>query len=86
MSTQATQIKLTLPNELYLHLKSKAQKFDLPLASYVKNLVINDVKDMDTPVFKMSKQREKVALKALMDYKKGKTKAIKDIDSYFDSL
>ncbi|OGM32711.1 hypothetical protein A2803_01500 [Candidatus Woesebacteria bacterium RIFCSPHIGHO2_01_FULL_44_21] len=73
MSIQTTQVKITLPDELYLLLKSKAQKYGLPLASYVKNLVLNDVKDVDIPVFKMSKQREKIALKALNDYKKGKT-------------
>ena len=43
-------------------MKSKAQKYGLPLASYVKNLVINDVKDVDIPVFKMSAKREKVTL------------------------
>ncbi len=86
MSIQTTQVKITLPDELYLHLKSKAQKYGLPLASYVKNLVINDVKDVDIPVFKMSAKREKVTLRALADYKKGKTRAIKDIDSYLDSL
>lgn len=85
MSTQATQIKVTLPNELYLHLKSKAQKLDLPLASYIKNLVINDVKSIDIPVFRMSDKREKIALKALGDYKKGNTKVLK-LDSYFDAL
>ena len=57
MSIQTTQVKITLPDELYLLLKSKAQKYGLPLASYVKNLVLNDVKDVDIPVFKMSKQR-----------------------------
>lgn len=72
--TQATQIKVTLPNELYLHLRSKAEKFGLNLASYIRHLVINDVKDIDIPVFKMSEKREEIALKALKDYKSGKTK------------
>ncbi len=82
----ATQIKITLPQNLYLHLKSKAEKFDLGLATYIRHLVINDVKDVNIPVFKMSKNREKIALKALQDHKDGKTKEIKDIDQYFDSL
>lgn len=82
----ATQIKVTLPQNLYLHLKSKAEKFDLGLATYIKHLVINDVKDIDIPVFKMSEEREKIALKALQDHKAGKTTEIKDIDQYFDSL
>ena len=82
----ATQIKITLPQNLYLHLKSKAEKFDLGLATYIKHLVINDVKDVDIPIFKMSKKRERIALQALQDHKAGKTKEIKNIDQYFDSL
>ena len=79
-NVQSTQIKITLPGELYLHLKSKAEKFDLSLASYVRHLVINDVKDIDIPVFKMSEKTEKVALKALGDHKKGRTRMWNDID------
>ena len=69
-----TQVKVTLPYELYFYVKSKADKFGLNLASYLKHLVVNDVKDIDTPVFKMSDVREKIALKAVEDFKKGKTK------------
>ncbi|KKQ74391.1 MAG: hypothetical protein US96_C0033G0008 [Candidatus Woesebacteria bacterium GW2011_GWB1_38_5b] len=83
---QTTQIKVTLPEELYLHLKSKAEKFGLGLASYMRHLVINDVKDVDIPVFKMSRQREEIALKALEDYRAGKTTSVKNIDSYLADL
>ena len=83
---QATQVKVTLPNELYLHLKSKAEKFGLNLASYIRNLVINDVRDIDIPVFKMSERREKIALNAIEDYNKGKTKKLNKIDDYFANL
>ena len=85
-SLQTTQIKVTLPEELYMHLKSKAEKFGLGLSSYIRHLVINDVKDVEIPVFKMSKQREEIALKALVDYKAGKTRSIKDLDEYLESL
>ncbi len=74
LNAQTTQIKVTLPAELYLFLKSKAEKFGLNMASYVRYLVINDVKDVDIPVFKMSEKTEKIALKALRDYRKGKTR------------
>ena len=85
-SSQATQVKITLPNELYMHLKSKAEKLGLNMASYIKNLVINDVKDVDIPSFTMSEEREKIALKAIKDYKSGKTKVLKDIDKYLAGL
>ena len=86
INTQTTQVKITLPDELYMHLKSKAEKFDLNLASYIRHLVINDVKDIDIPVFKMSEKREKIALKALEDYKSGKTKAIDNVNNYLAGL
>ena len=82
-NTQAIQVKVTLPNELYLHLRSKAEKLDLNTAAYIRHLVINDVQDVDIPIFKMSKKREKIALKALEDYKSGKTRAIGTIKGEF---
>jgi len=85
-NTQATQVKITLPNELYLHLKSKAEKLDLNTAAYIRHLVINDVQDIDIPVFKMSEKREKIALKALEDYKSGKTRAMDNVDNYLAGL
>lgn len=82
----STQVKITLPEQLYFFLKSKADKFDLPVSSYIKNLVINDVKDLDFPTFKMSAKNEEIGLKALVDFKKGNIRHIKDVDKYLDSL
>jgi predicted DNA-binding protein len=82
----ATQVKVTLPDGLYMYLKSKAEKFGLSLASYIRYLVINDVKDMDVPVFKMSQKTEERGLRALQEYGQGKTTLVKDIDKYLDSL
>jgi len=77
LSTQTTQIKVTLPDELYLYLKSKAEKFGLNLAAYVRHLIINDVKDMDISVFKMSEETEKRGIQALKEHEKGKTTKVK---------
>ncbi|KKQ92518.1 MAG: hypothetical protein UU16_C0004G0026 [Candidatus Woesebacteria bacterium GW2011_GWA2_40_7] len=85
-NTQATQVKITLPDELYLHLRSRAERFGLNLAAYIRNLIINDVKGVDIPVFKMSEEREKIALKALKDYKSGKTKVVDNLDNYLANL
>ena len=74
------QLKVTLPLALYDYLESKAQRFGLALATYVKHLVIKDVEDMDLPIYKMSAKTEAVALKALKDYRSGKLKRLKSID------
>lgn len=84
--TQSTQIKVTLPEQLYGFVRSKADKFGLTISSYVKNLIIDDVKDVDIPTFKMSAKREKIVLKAFEDYKKGKTRGIEDLEEYLDNL
>ena len=80
------QIKVTLPEQLHIYLRSKADKFGLTLSAYVRNLIIDDVKDVDVPVFRMSAKREKIALDAVDDYKKGKTREINDISEYLNSL
>lgn len=86
MSTSVTQIKVSLPDPLYDYLNSKAGKFGLTLSSYVKNLIIDDVKDMDMPVFKMSEKTEEVASQALNDHARGKTYQIYNVDKFLDSL
>lgn len=85
-STPATQIKVTLPNELYLLVKNKAAKFGLNLAGYLRYLAISDAKEDDIPTFPMSSKIEASGLKALEEYKAGKTKKITDIDEYFKNL
>jgi predicted DNA-binding protein len=85
-NVSTTQVKVTLPDELYLHIKSRADRLGLNLASYIRHLIINDVKDVEIPVFEMSEKTEKIASKALKDYKNGKTKVMGDIDSYLNGL
>ncbi|MEK7513305.1 MAG: hypothetical protein AAB430_02035 [Patescibacteria group bacterium] len=74
------QLKVTLPVELYDYLESKAQRFGLAMATYIKHLVIKDVEDMDLPTYKMSAKTEAVALQALKDHRAGKTKLLRSID------
>lgn len=87
LSTVSTsQVKITLPDRLHSYLKSKADKYGLTISAYVKNLIIDDVREMDLPTFTMSEGREKVAERALSDYSKGKTRKIKDVDKYLEGL
>lgn len=84
MITQHVQVKLNLPLALKEYLESKAMKFDLPIAVYIKHLILKDVSDMDYPTFRISESSEVKAKNAL----KGKNKAqkISDIASYFKNL
>lgn len=86
IETQNTQLRVTLPIQLQAYLQSKAGKFGLSLSTYVKNLIINDVKDMDFPEFPMSEKTERVVAQAMKDYQQGKAKVIENVDEYFNNL
>jgi hypothetical protein len=84
MITQQVQIKLNLPLALKEFLESKAQKFDMPLAGYLKHLILNDVSDLDFPTFQISAASEKKAEKALAE-KKAAVK-VTNVSEYFKNL
>lgn len=84
MQTQTTQIRITLPVQLQGYLQTKASKFGLGLSAYVKNLIINDVKDVDYPIFKASKSTEKSYKKAIEE--RGQAIKVDDVDDFLNNL
>lgn len=82
--TDTTQLKISLPLPLYDFLNSKAGKFGVTLSSYVRNLIINDVKDMDFPTYQASAQTEDAYTKA--QQQKDQAIEVKDTDQFLDSL
>ena len=83
--TQATQIKVTLPKELYLLVKNKADRFGLNLASYMRHLAITDSKD-DFPTYPMTAKQERILDKALEDHKNGKTLRVKNVSDWLKNM
>lgn len=86
MGIQTTQVKVTLPDQLYGYAQAQAGKFGLTVSSYIRHLVLDDVREVDLPVYQMSPKTEKVALEALIGHRQGKTKKIDDVDEFFGSL
>lgn len=84
MITQQAQIKVNLPLQLKEFLESKANKFGMPLAGYIKHLILVDVADMAYPEYEASARTIKIAKKALKE--KNKSTIVKDIDKFFKSL
>jgi predicted DNA-binding protein len=84
MITQQSQVKINLPLSLKEFLESKASKFGMPIASYVKHLILKDVSDMEYPTFRMSDLAEKKAREAIADRKKAIK--ISDVAEYFKKL
>lgn len=84
MITPQTQIKINLPFALKEFLESKAKKYEMPIAGYIKHLILNDVADLDYPIFPISEASEKKAKTALTQRKK----AIKvtNVANYFSKL
>jgi len=78
------QVKLTLPNQLYELLQQRAGKFGVNLASYVKNLIVNDIRESEYPVRKVKKKVEKSYKKALQE--RDQAIEVGDIRTHFKSL
>ncbi len=73
MNTPQAQIKVNLPLTMKEYLESKASKFGLPLAGYIKHLILKDIEDMDYPTYTASDATEKSYKKAIEEYESGKT-------------
>lgn len=84
MITQQAQIKLNLPLALKEYLESKASKYGMPVAGYVKHLILQDVEDMDYPTFEASDKTIKAYKKALKE--KDNAIEVSDIDKIFKNL
>ncbi len=86
MNTPQAQIKINLPLNLKEFIESKASRFGMPVAGYIKHLILKEVEDMDYPVYEPSAKAERSYKQALKDQKEGKLIEVKDIDKFFDEL
>lgn len=84
MKTVTTQIKITLPPALKKYVQSRAQRFDLPLAGYLKHLILKDIEQTEFPLFTPSAKTEKKINWALKNL--NKFERVEDIKGFFDSL
>ena len=84
MITPQSQIKINLPCSLKEYIQSKAAKFGLPLAGYIRYLILKDVEGMEYPVYRASARTERKARQALGNL--DESVAIEDIGRYFKKL
>ncbi len=56
----------------------------MPIAGYVKHLILKDVSDLDFPIFRISEASEKKARKALAGRKNAVK--VKSVTEYFKKL
>lgn len=86
MNTPQAQIKVNLPVSMKEFLESKASKFGMPIAGYIKHLILKDIEDMDYPIYQASEKTENAYEKAIAEYVAGKTSKVKDLDTFFEEL
>jgi len=86
MNTTQAQIKVNIPLTMKDFLESKASKFGMPIAGYIKHLILKDIEDMDYPTYQASEKTEEAYKKAVTEYDTGKTIKVKDVDAFFDEL
>lgn len=82
----SVQIKVTLPAQLQQFVQLKADKYGLSLSTYIKHLVLHDVKDMELPDFPLSIANEQIAQRAIEQHRQGKSKQIKNVDEFLAGL
>ncbi|PJE61848.1 hypothetical protein COU87_02430 [Candidatus Roizmanbacteria bacterium CG10_big_fil_rev_8_21_14_0_10_39_12] len=81
-----SQLRITIPAQIQDLLISKSDKYGLSMSAYVRNLIINDVKETGIHMFDMSSKTEKIATKALKDHTEGKTHDIENIEDFLESV
>lgn len=86
MNTTQAQIKVTIPSTMKEYLESKANKFGMPIAGYIRHLILKDIENMDYPTYQASFETEKSYEKAINEHASGKIIKVKDIDSFFEKL
>ena len=86
MNTSQAQIKVNIPVTMKDYLESKASKFGMPVAGYIKHLILKDIEDMDYPTYQASDETEKAYKNALEEDETGKTVKVKDVDKFFEEL
>lgn len=86
MNTSQAQIKVNIPVNMKDYLESKASKFGMPVAGYIKHLILKDIEDMDYPIYLASEETEKAYKKAIKEYESGEVIKVTDVDAFFEKL
>lgn len=86
MQTQTAQLRVTLPIQLQNYLQNKSEKFGLSMSSYVRNLIMNDVRSEIYPVYEMSEQSQGELVKAEKARKNKKVIFTNDVSQFLADL
>ena len=86
MNAPQSQIKVNMSLTMKEYLESKANKFGVPLAGYIKHLILKDIEDMDYPTYAASAVTEKAYKNAMEEYETRKTIKVDNLDTFLEDL
>lgn len=81
-----TQVRVTLPSELQNFLQQKADTYGMSMSSYIKHLILDDVKDIAYPSYQASEKTEKAYKSAKQAEKKATLIQTSDVEDYLNDL
>jgi len=84
MRTPQAQIKINLPLRFKEFVESKASQFGMPLAAYIKHVLLKEIEDMQYPTYEASEKVIKETKKALRE--KNRAIEVKDVHKFFKDL
>jgi hypothetical protein len=77
---------LSLPATLDIRIRQMAGSLGLPVPTFIRHLLIEEVRNASVSVYPMSKQTEKVIEETEMDRRDNKLKEYLSVDEMFDKL
>lgn len=77
---------LSLSEPLDNRIKNMAYSLGLPVATFIRFLLVEEVKKSPIPIFVMSEETEKIIAAAEKDYTEGKLAKFDSIKDMFDNL
>ncbi len=84
MNTGQIQLRLTVSDQIYDYLQGWASRLGLPVTQVVKQMIVEQVKKEEFPIYRASTRTEKAYKEAMAN--QDKAIMIDDIDEYFGKL
>lgn len=80
----AVQVKVTLPAQLHSYLSAQAKKYGLTMSSYVKHLILNDVRQADV-LRKHASEKTEISYQGALEQRQHAV-VVHDVEEFLDDL
>lgn len=80
------QIKLNLPIQMKVLAEKKAKKYGLTLSSYLRYLLLSEIRVVEYPIYEPSEETERAYREAKKEEREGRLVEVDDVDKFFKNL